>query len=176
METAICVDLLRRAEIAVTLAGVEGPGAVRCSRGVQLVPDVALSEVTGRFDVLVLPGGAGGAECLAASPQVGALLQTQAKHGFIAAICAAPIALLAHGVGRGRRVTSHPSVRERLAGTFELCDDRVVIDGRLITSQGPGTSFEFALAIISELRGADVATKVRAPLCLPTQLPGHLAT
>lgn len=33
------------------------------------------------------------------------------------------------------------------------CENRVVVDGNLITSRGPGTSLEFALAIVEKLFG-----------------------
>lgn len=66
METIITVDTLRRAGIEVTLAGVDGPDAVLCSRDVKVVPDVALSTVAGNeFDAVIVPGGLKGAETCA---------------------------------------------------------------------------------------------------------------
>jgi protein DJ-1 len=165
MEATITVDVLRRAEVHVVLAGVDGPEPVRCSRGVRIVPDTALSAVSGDFDVLVLPGGKGGADRLAAAPAVGALLRAQIASGRgVAAICAAPIALAAHGVFSGARMTCHPSVNDVVARHGRLTDAPVVEDATLVTSQGPGTAFLFALALVARLRGADVAERVRAPM------------
>jgi protein DJ-1 len=66
METIITVDTLRRAGIVVTLAGVDGPDAVLCSRDVRVVPDVALSSVSDKnFDAVIVPGGLKGAETCA---------------------------------------------------------------------------------------------------------------
>jgi putative intracellular protease/amidase len=66
METVITVDVLRRAGILVTLAGVEGADAVLCSRDVRVVPDVALSSVENdNFDAVIVPGGLKGAETCA---------------------------------------------------------------------------------------------------------------
>ena len=63
METVIVVDMLRRAEINVTLAGVKGDAPVLCSRNVRIVPDKALSSVANDcFDAVIIPGGAKGAE------------------------------------------------------------------------------------------------------------------
>ena len=63
METVILVDMLRRAEINVTLAGVKGDAPVICSRNVRIVPDKALSSVANDcFDAVIIPGGAKGAE------------------------------------------------------------------------------------------------------------------
>ncbi|MCK6587913.1 MAG: DJ-1/PfpI family protein [Polyangiaceae bacterium] len=170
MEAIISVDVLRRAEIDVVLAGLDGANPVRCSRGVRVVPDTSLAEVAGSsFDVIVLPGGKDGATRLAGSSAVGDLLRAQAAAGrTVAAICAAPIALRTHGVFEGSRMTCHPSVNEVVGGHGRLTPGPVVTDGQLITSQGPGTAFLFALAIVERLRGTDVAEKVRAPMMLPS--------
>lgn len=168
METTIIVDVLRRAEVEVVLAGLDGPGPVRCSRGVRLVPDVDLSAVTGDFDVVVLPGGKGGADRLAGAPAVGERLHAQAQAGrLVAAICAAPIALASHGLFQGRRMTCHPSVNDVVSAHGALVARPVVEDGQLVTSQGPGTAMAFALALVARLRGEEIAAKVRAPMMLP---------
>jgi protein DJ-1 len=165
METVIVVDVLRRAAVEVTVAGLQGAGPVTCSRQVKLLPDVALDSARGPFDAVVLPGGAQGAEALAASPKVLDLLREQEEAGrWIAAICAAPIVLVAANVAGGQALTSHPSVKARVEGHGRYSEERVVRSGKLITSRGPGTAFEFALAIVEELMGTDAAKKVAAPM------------
>ncbi|MGK4002769.1 DJ-1 family glyoxalase III [Sorangium sp. So ce1036] len=169
METVTVVDVLRRAEIEVVLAGLDGPGPVRCSRGVRLVPDAELSAVTGDFDVVVLPGGKGGAERLAGAAAVGERLRAQAQAGgAVAAICAAPIALAAHGLFQGKSMACHPSVNDVVSAHGALVASPVVEDGQLVTSQGPGTALAFALALVARLSGEDVAARVRAPMMLPS--------
>ena len=64
---------------------------MRCSRGVVICPDVGIDEASGGgpYDLLVLPGGLGGAKALAESETVGKLLKEQESGGrLIAAICA----------------------------------------------------------------------------------------
>lgn len=168
METVIIVDVLRRAGLEVVMAGLDGRDPVVCSRNVRLLPDCALGEAQGSFDAIVLPGGAKGADNLAASKTVQGLLREYADAGkVVAAICAAPIALAAAGVGQGCALTSHPSVKERLLAFGRYQEDRVVWDGKLLTSRGPGTAFEFALALIEELLGREAAEKVASPMLLP---------
>ena len=122
------------------------------------------------FDAVILPGGAGGAEQLAASPAVGEVLRRHHDAGrLIGAICAAPAALRAHGLGDGRKLTSHPSVRARVASDAHYEEASVVEDGPFITSRGPGTAFEFSLAIIRRLSGPEVADQVFKPLMLNTR-------
>ena len=168
MEVSIIVDVLRRGGLKVTLAGVAGSGPVTCSRGLRLLPDVALGDVAGSFDAVVLPGGAQGAENLGNSPLVGRHLKTQWQRGrIVAAVCAAPLALLRHEIGLGQTLTSHPSVADSLRGAYIFSSDRVVESGFLITSQGPGTCFEFALRLLRRLRGPEVERDVAGPLLLP---------
>lgn len=113
------------------------------------------------FDVIVLPGGLEGANAFANSDAVKALLVKQEKsERLIAVICASPIALLKHGIGLGKKITSHPSKREELSKDYAYSEDRVVADGQLITSRGPGTTFEFALAIVEKLLGKEKVDQI----------------
>ncbi|GIW72710.1 MAG: 4-methyl-5(B-hydroxyethyl)-thiazole monophosphate biosynthesis protein [Planctomycetota bacterium] len=169
MEAVIAVDVLRRAEVEVVLAGVHGPDPVTCSRGVRIVPDRPLAEVRQEpFDALVIPGGAAGAAALAASGEVCALVRAcEASGRLLGAICAGPSVLVAAGAFAGRALTSHPVVRELLAAHGRYREEPVVRDGNLITSRGPGTAFAFALALVEALCGAERAAAVAAPMMLP---------
>ncbi|MEM7200377.1 MAG: DJ-1 family glyoxalase III [Planctomycetota bacterium] len=168
MEVTITVDVLRRAGVNVVIAGVDSAEPVECSRGVRIVPDVALAAIQAEaFDLVVLPGGAGGTDRLCGSAQVGRLLAAQQRAGRpIAAICAAPRALVRHGIADGLPLTSHPSVRDEVAGHGEYSEDAVVRTPQLITSRGPGTSFEFALTLVERLCGAAAAQELRGPMML----------
>ena len=181
MEAVIAADVLRRAGVEVTIAATGAGREVTASRGVRLVADALLAEVRpDDFDALVLPGGAGGAKRLAADKRVLEIVRRfAAAKKTVAAVCAAPLVLKAAGVLDGVRVTSHPAVRSDLHGKTEglkdgrpaVCDDRVVEDGVFITSQGPGTTMEFALAIARRLVGEEAARKVAEGLILPLGTP-----
>ncbi|CAL1540346.1 unnamed protein product [Lymnaea stagnalis] len=168
METVITVDVLRRGEVDVVLAGIDGDGPVKCSRNVKLVPDKSLRDALHKeYDVLICPGGGLGAENLCKSKEVGKALQEQEKRGgFIAAICAGPTALLAHNVGKGKKITSYPSMADKLKDAYKYSEDRVVVDGKFITSRGPGTCFEFALAIVEQLKGKEKAHALVKPMLI----------
>lgn len=168
MEAVIVIDVLRRAEWAVVTASLQ-EGVVRASRDVRLLGDQVLSNVdASEFDVLVLPGGLCGVEQFVSDQRVIDLIQrfSNDEKRVLAAICAAPLALQKAGVLEGRRYTSHPSVAEQLM-TGDRVDDRVVVDGGLITSQGPGTAFEFALKLVETKGGVLSAQSVADALILP---------
>lgn len=114
------------------------------------------------YDVVILPGGLGGTDAFVASSLVGEVLKAQeSADRFIAAICAAPLALSAHKIGLGKSITSYPSVKDKLTADFKYVDDQIVVqDGKLITSRGPGTAHNFGLKIAEALVGADKAKQV----------------
>lgn len=171
IEAVTVIDVLRRGGVEVVVAGLL-PGPVRGSRGVVVVPDTTLDEVGARrFDAVALPGGRQGAEALRDDPRVRDLLVAHAQDGrWIAAICAAPIALAAAGLTEGRTLTSHPSVRDELLGV-DYREDRVVRDDKLVTSRGPGTALEFAVALLALLCGGAKASEVAGPM-LPAAVRG----
>jgi 4-methyl-5(b-hydroxyethyl)-thiazole monophosphate biosynthesis len=155
MEAVIIIDVLRRAKWEVTTAGVDA-GVIVASRGVRLVPDKPWNEIRPEdFDILMIPGGAGGVDRLKTDAQVLDTVRSFDEAGKrIGAVCAGPLVLQAAGILAGRRVTCHPGVAGQLTVTARLAD-RVVVDGHLVTSQGPGTSFEFALAMVRLVDGAE---------------------
>ena len=173
IEAVTVIDLLRRAGIEVVTAGLR-PGLVTGSHGIAVTPDTDLDAALAQsFDMVALPGGMPGAANLAADARLLALLCQMATSGRItAAICAAPGVLAKAGLLAGKRATSYPGFlsAENAPGVI-LSEDPVVEDGRVITSRGPGTAMDFALALIERLEGAPVRRQIEAGL----QRPGALA-
>ncbi|MHB1216528.1 MAG: DJ-1 family glyoxalase III [Thiobacillus sp.] len=164
LEAVTIIDLLRRAGIEVTTAGLT-PGIIKASRGVQLVPDVTLDiALQDAYDMVVLPGGMPGAANLKADPRILRLLKDMAEAGkYTAAICAAPMALAEAGVLNGRQATSYPGFLDDLPGVV-VSTAAVVQDGKVLTSRGPGTAMDFALALVEILTGVDKRRQVEAAL------------
>ena len=159
IEALTVVDILRRAGAAVTVAGTI-PGAVEGRSGIRVLPDTVMDNAGADYDMVVLPGGAIGAENLRKDAHVKAAVEELMHKGkSVAAICAAPTVLSAIGVTRGRVITSHPSVRGELSEET-VSDERVVVDGNIITSQGPGTAMEFAFCLVETLFGKAKAIDV----------------
>jgi 4-methyl-5(b-hydroxyethyl)-thiazole monophosphate biosynthesis len=133
-----------------------GRREVVASRKTRIVADTLIEAcATETYDLIALPGGIPGAEYLRDSETLISLVQDQANAGRLyAAICASPaVALLPHGFLAGKRATCFPSYLERLADAKDVhaLEERVVIDGNLITSRGPGTAIEFALTLVERL-------------------------
>ncbi len=85
---------------------------------------------------------------------------------WVGSICAAALALSEAGILEGKKFTCYPGVEEKLPANIQPVDEAVVVDGHLITSQGPGTAFEFALKVIAECSSPNKSAEVRAGLLL----------
>ena len=154
IETVTIIYVLRRAGLEVVVAGIKS-GELIGSRKIKLIPDAMLDQISGQeFDAVVLPGGQPGVDNLRRNASVIKILQNMnSQKKLVGAICAAPLALRDAGLISGLKLTSHPSVENDLAGShYEKT--RVVIDGNIVTSRGPGTAMEFALKLVEILVGS----------------------
>lgn len=166
LEAVTIIDLLRRAQIDVVVAGLSGIEPVKASRGVVLVPDVALDDVLHQyFDLVVLPGGLLGAQLLRDDARIISLLQRVYEQGaMVSAICAAPMVLLEAGLLAGKTVTAYPGVLDAVNGDYVYTGSAVEQHERVLTSRGPGTAMTFALTLIESLSGLDERKVVEAEL------------
>lgn len=167
---ALCVaDVLRRGGVEVTTTGLDRRTVVS-SHGIPVTADAVAADVTlAAGDMVVLPGGLGGVAAIEGSQAAMDLICQAAADGsiWLCAICAAPNMLARHGlIDRGRRAVCYPGMEGALteAGVATCMDQPVVVDGTLITGRAPGASFDFALALLTALRGERAAADVQAAL------------
>ncbi|MDD2732983.1 MAG: DJ-1/PfpI family protein [Desulfuromonadaceae bacterium] len=168
IEALTIVDILRRAEIEVVIAGLL-PGPVSGAHNISVVPDTTIDAINdGAFDMIVLPGGQPGTDNLNADPRVHNLLNKfAAKNKLIGAICAAPIVLAAAGLLNGKKATCYPSYIDRLHGAVYE-ETAVVSDDTIITGRGPGTSIEFGLALAARLTNQTISDGISRSMLVPT--------
>nr|XP_051114635.1 protein DJ-1 homolog B [Andrographis paniculata] len=162
MEAVIIIDVLRRAKAEVVVASVEGTLEILASRKVKLVADVLLDEaINSSYDLIVLPGGLGGAQAFANSEKLVNLLKKQRESNKpYGAMCASPALVLEpHGLLKGKKATAFPAMCNKLSDPSEA-ENRVVVDGNLVTSRGPGTTMEFALVIAEKFFDRSKALEV----------------
>lgn len=161
IEGLTVVDLLRRAEIEVTMASISDNLDVTGAHGICVKADALASEVNyEEMDMVVLPGGMPGTLNLGNSEIVCKQAVAFANSGKpVGAICAAPSVLGTLGILRGKEAVCYPGFEDKLEGA-KVSFDPVKVDGNIITSRGLGTAIEFAGAIIEKLASREKAEQI----------------
>lgn len=160
VEAVTPADFLRRAGVEVRLVGIGGR-LIEGGHGISVQADLEIGELPAEVEGVIVPGGMPGAANIAASPAAMALIRRLHEQGrLVAAICAAPAVVLEPaGVLKGRRVTGFPGTEGDIMSA-RFVQNRVVVDGNLVTSRGPGTAAEFALKLIELIAGREKALEV----------------
>jgi len=167
LEAITLIDILRRGGVRVVTASLDEK-PVKASRSVVLVADTVLDKAMADtdFDMVAIPGGMGGATTLMEHAKFVAYIRQIYDSGhYVAAICAAPTVLGKAGLLAGRSFTAYPGVVD--ASMFPGSNNTgnaVELDGCVLTSRGPGTAMDFALALIGILAGAEVRNRVEKEL------------
>lgn len=168
-EALAAADVLRRANLPVTLTGIGGD-AVTGSHNITVQADLPIEKAAlAQGDMVVLPGGLGGVAAIEGSDAAMALVRQAAERPdcWLAAICAAPTLLARAGLlSPGVCCVCYPGMEGELsaAGAVPMMDRSVVTEGRLVTGRGPGSAFDFALALVEVLAGTAAADQVCAAL------------
>ena len=166
VEALSVVDILYRMGIPTDLVAVSDDRTITSSHQITIVCDKTVDEVDfSGYDLLFLPGGMPGTNNLAACERLTSAVDEFVEQGKdVAAICAAPAVVLARrGLLKGRRATSNPNFQHEIAenGGVLVADERVVVDGNVLTSQGMGTAADLGLAIVGRYLGDDAVAAAK---------------
>lgn len=162
LELVAPVDILRRAGCEVTLATVDGNFLVVGRNGMILRAERTLDEVAGLpFDCLLLAGGPSVPD-LRKDPRITPLIRRlHASSAWVGAICAAPL-LLKDAALLPSAHTCHDSCLTELPSA--RLDERVLTEGRVVTSRGAGTAIDFGLALVAGLLGPAKASALKSEI------------
>ena len=164
-EALVVVDILRRAKVDVVTASIMGRKDILSSHGIRLQADVLAEDVDfDAADLLVLPGGLPGTDHLAQSPLVREQCLAFAKDRLLAAICAAPSVLASLGLLDGKPATCHPAFESKMGRALLVHSS---IASNIVTGQGLGAVFPFALVLAAALKGKDASRTIANAICLP---------
>lgn len=163
----------------------EQPGAVRCGKGMKVIPDHTLEEAP-PLDLLLVPGGYGTRREVSNAKLISWIAAVAATATWVTSVCTGALLLHEAGVARGRRVATHHAFEDTLEARGDVTvvrDARYVVDGNLVTSQGVSAGIDMALWLTGQIYGRGHARAVRryiqydpAPPYLadePLPLPPH---
>lgn len=167
IEAVTILDVLRRGNIPVMAVSMEKEKIVRGAHGISVEADLFFDEADyAGCRMFVLPGGMPGTKNLLKNEKLmGKIKEFNRQGKYLAAICAAPMVFGEAEILTGKNATIYPGMEAYLTNAKPSAD-HVVTDGNLITSRGPGTAMEFALAMVEILSGGGVAEKLRKDLVL----------
>ena len=165
VEAITIADVLRRARIDVQLVAVGGSNSVTGAHGITVLADQLIENADyNDCEMIALPGGMPGTTNLMSDETLISQIRKFADEDkYLAAICAAPMVLAAAGVLEGKKATIFTGMENKLAGA-KYKKDTVVVDGKIITSKGPGTAMDFALTLVETIRGRAIASTLKKDL------------
>ena len=158
---------------------------LRATFGFSVIPDALVSDLDlDSFDALAVPGGfarAGFYNDAMSEPFLDVIRHFEARGKMVASVCVASLSLGAAGVLHGRRATTYHQIGGQRKAQLEgygaqFVDEAIVIDGKLISSTGPGTGVEVAFALLRELTSLEVADQIRALMRVPRPNPAWQIT
>jgi len=169
LEAVALIDVMRRGGIDVHVAYLEDEIQGRLvlgANGITIQADISIKTVIcDDFDMIVLPGGWGGTYALAENARVLEILQEFKEKKIVGAMCAAPYVLKKAGV-LGNDYTCYPGAKDEIDHPGYREDSKVVTDGNVITSRGPGTAVCFGLSIVERLVGKESMNAVKDGMLL----------
>jgi len=150
LEAVALIDVMRRGGIDVRVAYLEDElqgNLVLGANGITLQADISIKTIiSDDFDMMVLPGGWDGTYALAENARIIELVKEFKATKIVGAMCAAPFVLKKAGV-LGDNYTCYPGAKEEIDHPGYREDLKVVSDGNVMTSRGPGTAVCLALLL-----------------------------
>ena len=157
IEAITTIDLLRRANIALTTVSVTGVEMVLGAHNISVKADKLIQDLDFTdAEMLILPGGA--TRLIDCKPLCELLIKHNEQELPIAAICAAPAVLGQLGILQGKQATCYPGFEQYLGESH--VGGLVVESKNVITAKGPGLSSDFAFCIIEKIAGSEIADQV----------------
>lgn len=169
VEALTVVDIMRRAGMNVATVSIYDTPVVTGAHGIGVQTDCLFTDVQDFNDAdwLIFPGGMPGAVNLRQfEPLMNVLEAHAADGGNIAAICAAPAVVLADmGLLKGKEATCYPGFDGVLKENKAIYrDSPAIVDGNIVTGNGPASAMRFALTIVQQACGNEKSQEVGAGL------------
>ncbi|MBK5254087.1 MAG: DJ-1/PfpI family protein [Peptostreptococcaceae bacterium] len=167
IEALTIADILIRGDVDARLVSITQDKTVTGAHGIKVIANQLITESDySKCLALILPGGMPGTLNLADSELLISHIKDFSKSDhLLAAICAAPMVFAEAGILKGKRATIYPGMEAHLIDS-DYVDEKVVTDGNIVTSKGPGTAIPFALEVLKLLKGTDVYEAVKSSLAL----------
>lgn len=159
-------DILNRGGLDVCFAGVNGT-LVTGAHGIKFTAECSISDIElDNAEMIVIPGGLGGVECIEGSSTAMEIVANAAKKGIpLGAICAGPRVLAKLGLLKDVDIVCYPGMEDQMTGANASQEHSAVHSGKITTSRGPGTAIDFGFALLEALKDRETAKQVAGAFC-----------
>jgi len=136
-----------------------------------LVADYTLAQVLAP-DIFVVPGGPGQTALMDDEEVLNWVRQAHATSKWTASVCTGSLVLGAAGLLKGLKATSHWLAYDALRALgAEPTEQRVVIEGKIITAAGVSAGIDMALTLVAQECGEAVAQSIQLGIEYDPQPP-----
>lgn len=153
--------MLNRLPDSQTYIVAKSPDPVPSDCGLSLMPTATFQDCP-QLDLICVPGGFGIVRAMTDRETVDFVRRQAEGARYVTSVCTGAFVLGMAGLLRGRRATTHWAYTDllpRVGATFEKA--RVVWDGNVVTAGGVTSGIDFALRVVAELAGDDVAQSIQ---------------
>ncbi len=130
-------------------------GKLKGNKGKRIACDMLLADVNvADYDAIVIIGGNGIKKVWKNDDAHRIVKEAVAQDKIVAAICAGPGILAYSGVLDGKKATAHPKSGAQSVMKSNGCEylnEKVVVDGKMITANGPQAASAYGEAIVKAL-------------------------
>lgn len=134
---------------------------VRSGSGLTMLPNVTFAECP-QLDLICIPGGAGMNALLTDAETLDFVRRQAAAARYVTSVCTGALVLGAAGLLKGRRAVTHWMSMDFLKSFGAVpVDERVVVDGNVITGGGVTAGIDFGLRVVAEIAGEAVARAIQ---------------
>ena len=150
----------------------EQPGPKRTDTGhLALLADASLRELQAP-EIVLVPGGPGQAALMDDGPVHEWLRAAHETSTWTTSVCTGSLILAAAGLLQGRRATTLWLARDELRALgADVCAERIVFDGKLVTAAGVSAGIDMALALAARIAGAELAQAIQLGIEYDPQPP-----
>ena len=161
IEAVSIIDVLRRADMEVTVVSITGNLMVNGAHNIKITADQLFEDINYKMvDMIVLPGGMpGSANLNNHSGLREKILEFSKNRKPLGAICAAPLVFGNMGILKNKTATCYPGFEEQLQGA-NVSGKNVELSGEIVTGKGAGVAIEFALKIVEIFKGKVLADEL----------------
>jgi transcriptional regulator GlxA family with amidase domain len=142
----------------------ERPEAIRCAKGLRVIPHCDFAGAPD-LDAILVPGGQGTRREAGNPVLLEWLAKAASRCQWVTSVCTGSLLLHASGLAAGRRITTHwafvEALRQRAPDATVLEQVRYVRDGNLVTAAGVSAGIDMALWLVGQIWGVDRARRTQ---------------